>query len=323
MKKRITIIILSFIILIILFAIIINIFKKEQMLNKDKLNIVVTLYPEYDFVKAIVGDKAEVIQILAPGVEAHTYEPSVQDRIKIENADLFIYTADSMEPWARSIINSTENYKMKVVDCSGQIDMINTDEFMEEYSLLEEHEHSHDGIENLDHELDGHIWMDPQNAIKMIDTILIKLVEIDSNNAEFYIENAKNYKEKIAELDAKIESELQEANVDKLVFGGEFAYAYFCKRYNLKVVSCYSACGEGAEPSVQDIKDVIDFINNNKVDKVFYEELSEGKVAQMLSEETNAKPVVFNTIHNVTKKEFEAGTNYISIMEANLKALTK
>ena len=321
MKKRITIILLSFVVLILFFTIIINVFKKEQLLNKNKLNIVVTLYPEYDFVKAIVGDRAEVTQLLSPGVEAHTYEPSVQDRIKIENADMFIYTSDSMEPWARSIINSTQNYKMKVIDCSGQIEMINSEEFMEEYGLLEEHDHKTETNENHEHELDGHIWMDPQNAIKMIDTILVKLVEIDKENAEFYIENAHNYKERLAELDSRIESQLQEAHVDKLVFGGEFAYAYFCRRYNIKVVSCYSACGEGAEPSVQDIKDVIDFINNNKIDKVFYEELSEGKVAQMLSEETSAKPLVFNTIHNVSKTEFENGTNYISIMEENLKSI--
>ena len=80
--------------------------------------------------------------------------------------------------------------------------------------------------------------------------------------------------------------------------------------------------GEEAEPSVQEVRDVIDYINNNNIKKVFYEELSEGTVAKMISEETNAEAVVFYSLHNVSTEEIEAGENYVSIMRKNLENIT-
>ena len=145
--------------------------------------------------------------------------------------------------------------------------------------------------------------MDPKNAIIMLDTICDELVKLDPKNKDYYEKNANEYKLQMNKLDKEIEEALRENNIDTLVVGGEFAYAYFCKRYDLKVLSCYTACGEGAEPSISRIKDVIDYINNNNIPKVFYEELSEGTVANMISEETNSKAEVFNTLHNVSKKE--------------------
>jgi zinc transport system substrate-binding protein len=196
------------------------------------------------------------------------------------------------------------------------------DLFLEEQSILDEDVHNHNNINSEhDYEYDGHIWLNPQNCLTMIDTICKYLVDIDPANKEYYEANAKNYKQEIEALDAEIENTLQENNIDTLVFGGEFAYSYFCKRYNLKVATCYTACGEGAEPSVSRIKTIIDLINEKNISKVFYEELSEGAVANMISEETNAKGVVFNTLHNVSNEEIEAGEDYVSIMRKNLEKI--
>lgn len=321
MKKRIFVIAICYIILIICVGLLVNFFNtnKNSSKNYDKIQIIATLFPEYDFVKQIGGDKVNVELLLDAGVEPHTYEPSVRDMKDITDSDLFVYTGKNMEPWAESITSSMTNSNCKIVDCSKNINLIEIDEFFHEHSLINE-EHTHSELE-YDYEYDGHIWLDPQNAIIMIDEICESLVQVDPDNKEYYESNAKSYKEEISNLDKKIENELKNTTLDTLVFGGEFAYAYFMNRYNLNVISAYEACGDGAEPSVSKIKEIIDYINTNNIKAVYYEELSEGTVAKMISEETNAKPVIFYTLHNVSAEEMKNGENYVSIMEKNLENL--
>jgi zinc transport system substrate-binding protein len=319
MKKKILIISICYLILVIIITLFINIFAEHESKDTSKIQVIATLYPEYDFVSRIGGDKVDVTLLLGPGVEAHTYEPSVKNMKEISDSDIFIYTGNAMEPWAQTVIDSITT-DCAIVDCSKNIELIDMDKFMEEYSILDEDTHIHNKEEN-DYDYDGHIWLNPQNCLVMIDTICKELVKLDPENKNYYETNAENYKIEIEALDKEIEDTLQENNIDILVFGGEFAYAYFCERYNLKVATCYTACGEDSEPSVSRIKKIIDLINSNNISKVFYEELSEGTVANMISEETNAKGIVFNTIHNVSKEENKAGVNYVSIMKENLEKI--
>lgn len=320
MKKRVILTIMCYLILIIAIAILINIFNTSDKQNTNKIKIIVTIYPEYDFVSKIGGENVEITRLIEPGIEAHTYEPSVRDMKNITDSDLFIYTNDSMEPWVK-IIKDSMNSDTKILNCSKNIKMIETDEFMERHNILEEHEHSNET--KHEYEFDGHVWLNPKNAIIMIDTICEELVEIDPKNKQYYEKNANDYKSKIEVLDKEIENEINENKVNTLVFGGEFSYTYFCDRYNLDIVTAYSACGDGAEPSVSKIKDIIEFINSNKINKVFYQELTEGTVANMIAEETDAKAVVFNTLHNISNEEINNGKDYVSVMEENLKIICK
>ena len=318
MKKRILAIIAIFILFFAIIAFIIIKFG-SGLGEKNKITIYTTIYPEYDFVSHIVGDKINVVRLIEPGVEIHTYEPSSKDMIRISESDMFVYTGYDMEPWASKIINAIKEYNVVIVDSSKNIDMIDSDEFMKDYSLLKEHsdeEHNHEHEEK-----DGHIWLDPQNCVIMIDTVLKEIVKLDPENKEFYEKNANDYKKQILELDKEIEEKLKENDIEVLVFGGEFAYSYFCRRYNLGVVSCYTACGEHSEPSVSRIKEVIDYINKNNIPNIYYEELSEGQISQMISEETKAQAEVFNTLHNVSQEEIDSGENYITIMRKNLKKI--
>ncbi len=318
MKKRLFAIFTSFIIFFVIVAFLIIKFGKG-LEKSNKPVIFTTIYPEYDFVSHIVGDKMNVERLIGPGVEIHTYEPSAKDMIRIAKSKAFIYTGKSMEPWAEEIINSIKEYDVKIVDTSKNINMINQAEFMTEYSLLDEEENN----EHETFEEDGHIWMNPKNACIMIDTILEEIIKIDEKNKEIYEKNAFQYKQEILDLDREIEKTLKENDINVLVFGGEFSYSYFCERYNLKVVSCYTACGEHQEPSINRIKEVIDYIKKNDVQNIYYEELSEGQISQMISEETEAKAKVFNTIHNVTQEEIEQNQNYVTIMKNNLEKIIK
>ena len=318
MRRRVFVTIASFVILLAI--IIFLILKFGSGLEKsNKITIFTTIYPEYEFTKAIVGDKAEVVRLIDPGVEIHTYEPSSKDMIRIAESDMFVYTGKNMEPWATKIIDAIKEYDVKIVDTSKNIDLIDSDEFMEKYSLLDEDNHEEEHHE--DEEKDGHIWLNPQNAVVMIDTILEEVVKLDPENKDFYEENARNYKTQILELDQEIENSLKENNINVLVFGGEFAYSYFCQRYNLAVVSCYTACGEHSDPSIARVKDVIEYINENDIQSIYYEELSEGQISQMISEATHAKAKVFNTLHNVSQEEINNHENYITIMRKNLEKI--
>lgn len=321
MRKRIVAFI-SFFILIVVMVTIVAVFKTETTIkNPDKIQIVATLFPQYDFAKHIVGDKAEVKLLLNSGIETHNYEPTAKDMITIlDDGDVFLYTGTMLEPWTESIIKNLEETDCDIVDISQNINLITIEDFEEKHLnseiINEEHgheEHKHEEI------YDEHIWLSPTNAIIMIDNILENICNIDSENADYYKENAEEYKKRILEIDNEYKNLVQTATRQEIAVGGEFAYSYLVEEYGINFVSVYNNCGEGEDPSIAKVKSVIDYINNHKIPVVYYEELSEGTVAKMIAEETEAEPLVLYSIHNGdTQKD-----TYVSLMEKNLENLRK
>lgn len=264
------------------------------------------------------GDKVNVTLLLPPGTESHTYEPTPKDMVNINNSNVFIYTGEEMEPWASNLIAGARD-NINVLDLSTIVTLINTEEFEEKHNMEEtEEEHNE---HNHEHSYDPHIWLNPVYAIKMVESIRDELCEIDPENAEYYKENAKAYIKEIESLDSEFEEVVNSAQTNKIAFGGAFAYAYFVERYNLEFISAYSSCGENVEPSTSQVKAVIDYINKNKINVIFYKEYTNGNIAQTISESTGAEMLVFNTVHNVSKKEIENGASYVSVMRENLKNL--
>ena len=321
MRKRIVAFI-SFFILIVVMVTIVEVFKTETTIkNPDKIQIVAAVFPQYDFAKHIVGDKAEVKLLLNSGIETHNYEPTAKDMITIlDDSDVFLYTGTMLEPWTESIIKNLEETDCKIVDISQNINLITIEDFEEKHLnseiINEEHgheEHKHEEI------YDEHIWLSPTNAIIMIDNILENICNIDSENTDYYKENAEEYKKQILEIDNEYKNLVQTATRQEIAVGGEFAYSYLVEEYGINFVSVYNNCGEGEDPSIAKVKSVIDYINNHKIPVVYYEELSEGTVAKMIAEETEAEPLVLYSIHNGdTQKD-----TYVSLMEKNLENLRK
>lgn len=320
MKKYIVAII-SFIILIIVMTIIVMCFKTESVVkDEEKLQIVATLFPQYDFAKQIVKDKADVKLLLNSGVETHNYEPTGKDMITIlSNSDIFLYTGTNLEPWTEKIIQNLETTNCKIVNVSDGIELITIEEFEERHInseiLMEEHEEEHKYQEIYD----GHIWQNPKNAVKMLDNILNVLCELDPSNAEYYTKNAEEYKNQILNIDEELRSIVNQSERKEIAVGGEFAYAYLVEEYGINFVSIYTNCGEGEDPSIAKVKSVIDYINKYNIPIVYYEELSEGTVAKMIAEETKAEPLVLYSIHN---GDIEKDT-YVSLMSKNLENLKK
>lgn len=319
--KKYIVAIISFIILIIIMTIIVMCFKTESVVkNEEKLQIVATLFPQYDFAKQIVKDKADVKLLLNSGVETHNYEPTGKDMITIlSGSDMFLYTGTNLEPWTEKIVQNLESTNCKIVNVSDGIELITIEEFEERHInseiLIEEHEEEHKHQEIFD----GHIWQNPKNAVKMLDNVLKALCEIDPDNAEYYTKNAEEYRNQILELDGELRNIVNQSERKEIAVGGEFAYAYLVEEYGINFVSVYTNCGEGEDPSIAKVKSVIDYINKYNIPVVYYEELSEGTVAKMIAEETEAEPLVLYSIHNGdTKKD-----TYVSLMSKNLENLKK
>ena len=326
MKKNIVFLI----VLIIIFSLTTFIIIKVKNLDKkesEKVEIIATLFPQYDFAKKIGGDKVNVTLLLPPGTESHTYEPTPQDMVNINDSNLFIYTGSEMEPWADNLISGMKN-NINVLDLSKTVKLINEEEFEEKHNSNDnthtndnEHRHNHTYTDNHTHTYDPHIWLNPLYAIEMVKSIENQLCNIDPINAQYYKKNADEYIKQITKLDSEFEETVNNSQNKKIAFGGAFAYAYFIERYGLDFISAYQTCGENAEPSTTQVKEVIEYINKNKIPVIFYKEYSTGNIAKTISEATGAKMLVFNTVHNVSKNELENGASYISIMRQNLENL--
>lgn len=322
MRKKI-VALASFVILIIVMTIIVMCFKTESIVKKtERLQVIATLFPQYDFAKQIGGDKIDVKLLLKSGVETHHYEPTAKDMITIlNNSDIFLYTGTNLEPWTDKIVSSIDGTECRAIDISKNIELITIEEFEESHInseiIYEEHEeHNHNHHEEI---YDGHIWLSPKNAIIMIDNILEELCKIDSENSEYYKKNAEKYKSQILQLDTKIREIVEKSERKEIAVGGEFAYSYLVEEYGLNFVTVYTNCGEGEDPSITKVKSVIDYINNHNMPVVYYEELSEGTVAKMIAEETKAEPLVLYSIHNGNPEQ----DTYVSLMNKNIENLEK
>ena len=293
--------------------------KEESISTSDKIEIVTTLFPQYDFARQIVGDKAEVTLLLPPGMESHSYEPTPADMIKINKANLFIYTGELMEPWAHKMIESVDSEQVKVLDVSQGIPLLASNEEDEQHhdheAEVEGHEHSED--DGHHHTYDPHIWTSPQNAKVMVNNILEALCEVDPQNADYYKANAQAYQLQLDNLNDEFEVVVSNSKHDTIYHSGRFAMQYLMQQYGINYVSAPFE----AEPSSALVAQVINEIKANNIPAIYYEELITPKIAQMISEETGAQMLLLHSCHNVSKEDFDNGMTYLSLMEQNVENL--
>ena len=317
---------------------------KYADLDDSKPLIVTTLFPQYDFARQLVKDKAEVVLLLSPGVESHDFEPTPSDIILINKADLFIYTGDEMEPWVAKILDSIDNKDLAIIDVSEGVETICEEENREhnhvhdenqevEDSHSESEEDIHDGNIILEsdehaghdhsHGADPHIWTSPANAMKMVENIEKALVEIDSKNASFYETNAHEYIHSLEELDSQFRQIVSESDSKTIYFGGRFAMSYFAHEYGLNYVAAFDSCQAESEPSARLIVKIIDLMREENVTYIFHEEMTDPKAARIIAEEISGEALLLHSCHNISKAEMAAGATYLSLMEQNVTNLRK
>lgn len=301
---------------------------KEQSATgtgEEKIQVITTLFPQYDFVREIGKDKVEVSLLIPPGVEAHSYDPTPRDIVSIQKSNVFIYTGEYMEPWAHRVIESINGSDVIIVDASNKINLMDEDDHEEDHHD-HDHDHDHDDHDDHDHDhdhggKDPHIWVDPVYAQIMVDNILEGLIVADPENESFYVENAEAYKATLNELHGKFTEAFEKIQYRTIIYGGHFAFGYFTKRYDLNHISPYVGFAPDAEPTPQRIANLIKNINETGVKVIYYEELIDPKVARVISEQTGAEMLLLHAAHNISKEELNSGITYMEIMEGNLERL--
>lgn len=285
----------------------------ERSPSDNKLEIVTTIFPAYDFARQIFGDTAEVTLLLKPGMESHSYDPSARDIVRIDNCDLFIYNGGESDAWVENVLKSTEN-----VNTLRMMEAVEV--LAEEFTEGMEHDHEYNHGDDPD-EYDEHIWASPKNAAKIVENIKSAAVKLAPENEDIYENAARDYIEKINALDGEFR-ELLAGEIRYFVFGDRFPLLYFFREYGLNYYAAFPGCGSETEPSARTIAFLGERLDSAEtVSAVFYIELSNHKLADTLAADKGLSAYEFHTCHNITADDFNAGESYISLMERNLDTL--
>lgn len=281
---------------------------KKDKKEADKLQVVTSFYPMYDFAKKVTGDKAEVTVLTEAGVEPHDYEPSAKDLAKIQNADVFIYNSNEMETWVRDVLASIDTKKVKVIEASQGIDLMKATE-----------EHEHEGDDSHDHQLDPHVWLDPVLAKKEVETITKGLVEVDTPNKDIYEKNSTDFTQKLNKLNEAYVDATKDAT-QKTFVTQHTAFSYLAKQYGLKQVAI-SGISPDQEPTPKELKNIEDLVKKDNIKVIYTESSASSKVAETITSATGATLSELNPLESLTKKEMDGGEDYLSVMYTNLEHL--
>ncbi len=280
--------------------------------KKDKTTIVATTFAPYDFARQIAGDSAEVIMLLAPGEESHTYEPTPGDIMKIQQCDLFVYGGGESERWVDSILSSLDS-EVKTVKMMDVVELCKEEHDPSEHN----EEHFHDETE----EYDEHVWTSPLNAIEIVKAISSELISVDGENEEIYTKNTDRFISDLATMDKKMQEMISSSKRNSIVIGDRFPLMYFTERYSLEYESAFPGCSAQTEANPATMARLIKKVEDENIGVVFKIDLSKGTVADTICQETNAKIETLYSCHVISAECFEKGETYLSLMERNFDAL--
>lgn len=289
----------------------------ENYSEEKKLSVITTIFPPYDFVRQIGGDAVSVKMLLNPGADIHSYEPSPKDIIDISECDLFIYTGGENDEWVDSFLDGEQKTNaLKLIDCVELLD----EEIKEGMSGFEDENHGHS--HNHDHsESDDHVWTSPKNTVKIAKKICGLLCRTDPLNKNTYIKNTDNYISELMKLDSEFSEIINNSNRKTLIFGDRFPVRYFVEEYGLDYYAAFPGCSSSVEANPKTVEFLIEKIKEEDIPVIFYIELSDKRMANILAEETGARIMLFNSAHNISAEDFEKGITYIDIMKNNETAL--
>lgn len=294
----------------------------EEDTDPDQLTVVATVFPAYDFARAVGGDLADVQLLLPPGTESHSYEPTPADILAVQDCDLFIYLGGESDTWVETILESVElrGQTLRMVDCVPLLEE-ETVEGMESYE--EGHDHDHDEAPGLGEVVgyDEHVWTSPKNAALITRAVGDKLAELDPANADTYAANSADYAAQIEDLDREFADFFAGVEDRTMVFGDRFPLRYFAEEFNIDYYAAFPGCSTQTEPSAATIAFLTDKVREEQIPTVWYIEFSNHLVADSIAESAGVKTAMFHTCHNVSADDLAAGATYVSLMEQNLETL--
>ena len=279
-----------------------------------KLNVVCSIFPPYDFIRAIAVDRVDLTLLLDSKTDLHSYSPTADDIMKISNADLFVNIGGESDDWAEDVIASAENENLRVVSL---IDLVTA---VEEEALPgmqeEEEEHEEEGPE-----YDEHVWTSLKNVIQIIPALTDTLCELDEANAAFYRANSEDYLQLLETLEAEYAAAIGSAARKTLLFADRFPFRYLADDYGLQCYAAFSGCSAETEASFETMTMLVDTVKAQNLPFVLMIDGSDGSVADSVSRQSGAEIRTLNSCQSVSSDDIAAGATYLSIMNDNLDVL--
>ena len=309
--------------------------KQNDTNQTDKLSIVTTIFPEYDWVREILGDKAdnaEITMLLDNGVDLHSYQPTADDIVKISDCDLFIYVGGESDEWVEDALRNAANRNMKVINLLEVLgDSVKTEEIVEG---MQEEEHEHEDVEEHEHEdaeeheheeeADEHVWLSLKNAKMLVRVISKALQELDPDSKDIYAANADAYVKKLSALDAEYQTAVDAASNKTILFGDRFPFRYLVDDYGLRYYAAFVGCSAETEAGFETISFLAKRVDEWKLPCVLTIEGAQHKIAETVVRNTTAKNqrvLTMDSMQSTTSKDVKNGTTYLSVMEKNLSVL--
>jgi len=277
--------------------------KKTKAASDGKVNIVATIFPLYDFSRAVAKEQANITMLTPPGSSLHSYEPSPADIKNIQNADVFLYIGGENDAWVERILSTLDTTKMKIVR-------------LFDFVRLYEEEES-DPLQT-EVEYDEHIWTGPRNAIFMIEAISDALCEKDTANCKKYEENSQNYALQIEGLSKEFSQIIGSAKRKQIIVADRFPFRYLVEEYGLDYKAAFAGCSDQSDATPATIANLINTVKKDKIPYIYYVELSNQNTAEAVAEQTGAKMLLLHSYHNISKQEFEDGTTYLDLLRQNM-----
>lgn len=292
--------------------------EKKEASSNDKIQVMTTFYPMYEFTKQVVGNKGEVELLIPAGTEPHDFELSAKDLAKISDADVFVYNSPELETWTDNLTDTIDTKKTEIIQASKNITLMDGAEHDHE-EAHDDHdakEHEEDGH---DHDLDPHVWLDPVLAIKEVETIRDQLSKKYPEDQATFEKNAASYIDELKTLDEDYQAGFKAAK-NKTFVTQHAAFGYLAKQYGL-TQEAIAGISPDQEPSPSRLSELKHYVDDHQVKVIYFEENASSKVAETLSKETGVKLKVLNPLESLTEKQIKNGEDYVSVMRENLDAL--
>lgn len=322
MKKTIAVILCFTVILSILSGCA----KTETPIQAEKkLSIVTTIFPEYDWVMQLLGDRVkdvEVTLLLDSGVDLHSFQPSAKDMVTISNCDLFVYVGGESDKWVEAALAGAANKNRIVINLMEVLrDSVKEEEIVEGMDAHEEEEHNEHEDEP---EYDEHVWLSLHNAKIVCQELRDALISLDEDHKDVYTANADGYLSKLEALDKRYQETVASADVKTLLFGDRFPFRYLTDDYDLSYYAAFPGCSAETEASFETIVFLANKLKEENLPYVMTLEGSDGKIAKTIIDTAELPQVTtlsMDSMQSCTMKDVTAGLTYLSIMEKNLEVL--
>lgn len=296
----------------------------------DKIKIVCTTFPQYDWIKQILGEKIDDVELVLlgnTGVDMHSYQATADDIIEITSCDIFIYVGGVSDYWVEDALAQEDTSDIIIINMMEVLgDRLKLED--DSTGVVEDQHHEHTEDEEHEHintrEYDEHVWLSIRNAVVICEEITKALCEIDPDNKQIYTDNSNAYVSRLNELDKRYEDVVKKANSDAIIFCDRFPFIYMMNDYDIEYYAAFSGCSTETEASFETITFLAEKINELNISAVLVVDGSTKDLAKTVigsTKDKNQEILVIDSFQAITSKDIEDGKTYISTMESNLQVL--